>query len=186
MGPDEDARRRYHLTRFAFLLSAARCEYDDEPVVGYHHDEEMSGFFSRRHLLVGGVGAGTGGGEDVMPPCISSSSLSVSNDRDCGGTGMTMMQSTSTRDDMGRDDGHSSRRTPLDAAALNMSAPFFTTPDTASSTAKTILKNLGEFLPILLIDFARHRPIIRHGMLRPSIIIFFHATFIIFPGRRNA
>jgi hypothetical protein len=144
---DEDVRRRCYLTRFAFLLSSARSEYDNEPVVGCHHDKEMSSFFSRRHLiLAASAGAGAVGvGERIMPPCISSSSLSLSSERD-GVDGVSgMMMQPSSRDDV-QDEGSSSKRTLLDAAALNMSAPFFTTPDTASSTATTVLKNLGEFI----------------------------------------
>lgn len=40
--------------------------------------------------------------------------------------------------------GNNKKAAMLEMAAMNMSTPFYTTPDTVSSTAKTILKNIGE------------------------------------------
>mmetsp|Transcript_24834 Transcript_24834/g.44666 ORF Transcript_24834/g.44666 Transcript_24834/m.44666 type:complete len:610 (-) Transcript_24834:56-1885(-) len=123
--------RQTHLTKFAFLLSSARGEGSDEPVVGMHHDVEMAACFSERHMYGSGGGQGgscNNGGMMLMtmpvtPPSISSSSLSMQSKN-----GQTL----------------SSKRksTLMEMAAMNMSTPFYTTPDTVSSTAKTILKNI--------------------------------------------
>lgn len=137
-------RRWSHLTKFAFLLSSARGEGSDEPVVGFNHDVEMAACFSSRHLAAGGGGGGGGGAMHaggsmmmpvVTPPSISSSSLSMHQGKN--GVGGRQRQQSAIRPG-------SPKKSLLDAAALNMSTPFFTTPDTVSSTAKTVLKNLGE------------------------------------------
>ena len=63
-------------------------------------------------------------------PCIASSSLSMH-----GGTKATPLQ--------GEEEGITiTKESLLDKAALNMATPFFTTPATATYTAKTILKNI--------------------------------------------
>ena len=116
--------RQAHLTKFAFLLSSARSEGIGEPVVGMHHDVEMAACFSKRHLQ-------SGGGMSVMsitPPSISSNSLSMK-----GKIGQNNMDSLPDKE-----------AGLLEMAAMNMSMPFYTTPDTVSSTAKTLLKNIGE------------------------------------------
>lgn len=124
-GGGEDARRT-RLAKFAFLLSSARGEGSDEPVVGMHHDVEMAACFSERHLRSNGAGGGVNGGWGMMPvtpPSISSSSLS--------------MQSKN-----GQRLNVNKKSAMIEMAAMNMSTPFYTTPDTVSSTAKTILKNI--------------------------------------------
>lgn len=100
--------RQAHLTKFAFLLSSARGEGSDEPVVGMHHDVEMAECFSNRHLCDQGMS-----NMRVAPPSISSSSLSMQN-----------------KNGMKQTVAGSSKQTLLDMAALNMSTPFYTTPDT--------------------------------------------------------
>eukprot|EP00571_Detonula_confervacea_P001848 CAMPEP_0172317580 /NCGR_PEP_ID=MMETSP1058-20130122/32062_1 /TAXON_ID=83371 /ORGANISM="Detonula confervacea, Strain CCMP 353" /LENGTH=617 /DNA_ID=CAMNT_0013032177 /DNA_START=16 /DNA_END=1869 /DNA_ORIENTATION=+ len=118
--------RQSHLTKFAFLLSSARGEGSDEAVVGMHHDVEMAACFSRRHLCGQQPQQQQGGGmtmHNMMPPpSISSSSLSMQSKH---------------RGQVG-----SSKNLMLQMVAMNMSTPFYTTPDTVSSTAKTVLKNI--------------------------------------------
>jgi len=156
--------RQTHLTKFAFLLSSARGEGSDEPVVGMHHDVEMAACFSERHLgrniaingnnysAINNNNNGVSGslkiencsifannnnfnnhwgGNNMMrftPPSISSSSLSMQSkngQQQQQLAGMPMKKSAL-----------------MEIAAMNMSTPFYTTPDTVSSTAKTILKNI--------------------------------------------
>jgi len=124
--------RQTHLTKFAFLLSSARGEGSDEPVVGMHHDVEMAACFSERHNNGGGNNNFNNhwGGNNMMrvtPPSISSSSLSMQskNGQQQQLSGMPRKKSAL-----------------MEIAAMNMSTPFYTTPDTVSSTAKTILKNI--------------------------------------------
>ena len=130
--------RKTHLTKFAFLFSSARSEGSHEPVVGMHHDVEMAACFSKRHLnqhqpLVGG-GSYTADGDDsggiimpITPPSISSSSLSMHSKNNIPGP-----QNGNDKNSL------------LEMAAMNMSTPFYTTPDTVSSTAKTVLTNVGK------------------------------------------
>lgn len=113
--------RQTHLTKFAFLLCSARGEGSDEPVVGMHHDVEMAACFSP-----------AGGGCDVPPGSISSSSLSMQ------GKGGPARGETPPK------------ATLLEMAAVNMSTPFYTTPDTVSSTAKIILTNIVTTMEELL------------------------------------
>ena len=133
--------RKTHLTKFAFLFSSARSEGSHEPVVGMHHDVEMAACFSKRHLLnqhqpLGGGGSYTAGDYEsggiimpITPPSISSSSLSMHSKNNIPGLSQN-----------GRNDKNSL----LEMAAMNMSTPFYTTPDTVSSTAKTVLTNVGK------------------------------------------
>ena len=132
--------RKTHLTKFAFLFSSARSEGSHEPVVGMHHDVEMAACFSKRHLvnnqpLVGGSSYTAGGADSggiimpITPPSISSSSLSMHSKNNIPGLSQN-----------GRNDKNSL----LEMAAMNMSTPFYTTPDTVSSTAKTVLTNVGK------------------------------------------
>ena len=133
--PQDDARKT-HLTKFAFLFSAARAEGYHEPVVGMHHDVDMAACFSKRHLsqhqpLGGGsTTAGDNGGIPITPPSISSSSLS--------------MHSKNNNTPGPHQNGRNDKNSLLEMAATNMSTPFYTTPDTVSSTAKTVLTNVGK------------------------------------------
>lgn len=126
-GPAPPLGKRAHLTKFAFLLSSARAEGTNEPVVGMDHDVEMAACFSDRHLR-----RHPQQGMHMMcaPPSISSSSLSME-----GRAGTQQMQQQM---------GGPRKAAMLAAAATNMAAPFYTTPDTVASTATTILKNVGE------------------------------------------
>jgi hypothetical protein len=107
-------QHHHHLTKFAFLLSSARSEGSDvEPVVGFNHDIQMAACFSSSGRQ-----------------CIASSSLSMH------GTKATSLQ-------QGRgEEKEVTKASLLDKAVLNMATPFFTTPTTATYTAKTILKNI--------------------------------------------
>jgi hypothetical protein len=122
-GDHLNSQRPSHLAKFAFLLSSARGEESDEPVVGFHHDVEMAACFSSRYPAGG-----------RMHCSISSSSLSMQGKNAGGG----MQPQAAVR-------AGSPKKSLLDTAALNMSTPFFTKPDSVSLTAKTVLKNLGEF-----------------------------------------
>ncbi len=130
-GDHLNSQRPSHLAKFAFLLSSARGEGSDEPVVGFHHDVEMAACFSSRHLAGGSMHNGSM--MPVTPPSISSSSLSLQGK--CAGGGIQPHAVVYAG---------SPKKSLLDTAALNMSTPFFTTPDTVSLTAKTVLKSLGE------------------------------------------
>lgn len=130
-GDHLNCQRPSHLVKFAFLLSSARGEGSDEPVVGFHHDVEMAACFSSRHLAGGSMHNGSM--MPVTPPSISSSSLSLQGKSAGGGIQPHAVVYAG-----------SPKKSLLDTAALNMSTPFFTTPDTVSLTAKTVLKNLGE------------------------------------------
>ena len=130
-GDHLNSQRPSHLAKFAFLLSSARGEGSDEPVVGFHHDVEMAACFSSRHLAGGSMHNGSM--MPVTPPSISSSSLSLQGKSAGGGIQPHAVVYAG-----------SPKKSLLDTAALNMSTPFFTTPDTVSLTAKTVLKNLGE------------------------------------------
>ena len=100
------AHRQTHLTKFAFLLSSARGEGSDEPVVGMQHDVEMASCFSARHLQ-----QQNGMGGMCPPPSISSSSLSMAAKSGVQAAG-------------------SSKQNLMEVAARNMGTPFYTTPDT--------------------------------------------------------
>ena len=121
-------QHHHHLTKFAFLLSSARSEGSDvEPVVGLNHDIQMAACFSSSCRIKPLI-ADTKVEQSV--PCIASSSLSMH-----GGTKATPLQ--------GGEEGITiTKESLLDKAALNMATPFFTTPTTATYTAKTILMNI--------------------------------------------
>jgi len=121
-------QHHHHLTKFAFLLSSARSEGSDvEPVVGLNHDIQMAACFSSSCRIKPLI-ADTKVEQSV--PCIASSSLSMH-----GGTKATPLQ--------GGEEGIAiTKESLLDKAALNMATPFFTTPTTATYTAKTILMNI--------------------------------------------
>lgn len=114
-GGGQHELRQTHLTKFAFLLSSARGEGSDEPVVGMHHDVEMAACFSQRHLGgSGNVGGGWRGvAMPVTPPSISSSSLSMQSKN-----GHCLQAAGEKKAGL------------MEMAAENMSTPFYTTPDT--------------------------------------------------------
>eukprot|EP00970_Alexandrium_tamarense_P005196 scaffold845_cov199-Alexandrium_tamarense.AAC.9 len=129
----------HQLANFAFLLSSAREEGSIEPVVGMNHDVDLANCFSRRHLT-GATGNSTSDGNDngnngggargmrgrtMPPPCISASSLSMHNQN----------KPNSSSNDIDPNNLQNQ-------AVQNMAIPFYTTPDTASITAKTLLKNV--------------------------------------------
>ena len=124
-------QHHYHLTKFAFLLSSARSEGSDvEPVVGLNHDIQMAACFSSSCRIIKPLDLIADTKVEQSVPCIASSSLSMH-----GGTKATPLQ--------GGEEGITiTKESLLDKAALNMATPFFTTPATATYTAKTILKNI--------------------------------------------
>ena len=142
-----------HLTKFAFLLSSARGEGSDEPVVGMLHDVEMAACFSKRHIRNQQQQQSCFGNRSSNinnnmqhghlhhhhgPPSISSSSLSMA-----AKNGHLDVNSAQQLNQIAGA-GSNKRAAMLGMAAMNMSAPFYTTPDTVETTAKTILKNIGK------------------------------------------
>lgn len=122
--------REQHLNKFASLFSSARAEGSDEAVVGVHHDIEMSACFSKSHLRAAQQQqkvAGEGFSNNMpVPPSISSSSLS--------------MHTKNGQQPQVIDNNNKNKL--LEIASLNMSTPFYTTPDTIVTTATTVLKNV--------------------------------------------
>ncbi|KAL7551050.1 hypothetical protein ACHAWF_014332, partial [Thalassiosira exigua] len=124
------SRQRACLSQFALLLASARDEGSFEPAAAARCDAEAASIFSCGHLR---PRQHQHQHQPCMPPAtppsISSSSLSIR-----GGTGGGASRRWS-------DDLVDRKAEMLEAAATNMSAPFYTTPDTVSCTAKTLLKN---------------------------------------------
>jgi len=125
------SKRKAKLADFASLLSSARHAGTTEPVVGAAH-EEWSGFFAvRRPPPAPSLGRNS---LAPPPPSISCSSL-VLRRRSRGNGKGRKKGSGGVRN---RDDGAGDGERP---AVLEMAVPFYTTPDTASVTPKTILTN---------------------------------------------
>ena len=127
--------REQHLNKFASLFSSARAEGSDEAVVGVHHDIEMSACFSKSHLRAAQQQQQVAGESStnimpVTPPSISSSSLS--------------MHTKNGQQPRVMDGDNNNRNKLMEIASLNMSTPFYTTPDTIVTTATTILNNVGK------------------------------------------
>jgi hypothetical protein len=121
--------RQAHLTTFASLFSAARADGCDEAVVGIHHDVEMAACFSQSHLRAQqqqqqqNINPITP--QIIAVPSISSSSLSMHSKGCSNGTS-------------------AHKHSLMENASMNMAYPFYTTPDTITSTAKTQLQNVGK------------------------------------------
>ena len=132
--------REQHLNKFASLFSSARAEGSDEAVVGVHHDIEMSACFSKSHLRAAQqqqvAGEGCSNNNMPVPPSISSSSLSMHTKN--GQQPQVINGDISNRNKL------------LEIASLNMSTPFYTTPDTIVTTATTVLKNVGKCILVCL------------------------------------
>jgi len=125
--------REQHLNKFASLFSSARAEGSDEAVVGVHHDIEMSACFSKSHLRATQQQQQQVAGESSsnnIPPSISSSSLS--------------MHTKNGQQPQVMDGDNKNRNKLMEIASLNMSTPFYTTPDTIVTTATTVLNNVGK------------------------------------------
>lgn len=105
-------QHHHHLTKFAFLLSSARSEGSDV--------EPVVGF-----------------NHDIqMAACFSSSG------RQCIASSSLSMHGTKSLQQGRGEEEIITKASLLDKAAVNMATPFFTTPTTATYTAKTILKNI--------------------------------------------
>jgi len=136
--------REQHLNKFASLFSSARAEGSDEAVVGVHHDIEMSACFSKSHLRAAQqqqqvAGEGSNNNIPMTPPSISSSSLS--------------MHTKNGEQPQVMDGDSNNRNKLLEIASLNMSTPFYTTPDTIVTTATTVLNNVGKCMCIYVFVF---------------------------------
>ena len=132
--------REQHLNKFASLFSSARAEGSDEAVVGVHHDIEMSECFSKSHLRAAQqqqqqvAGESSSNNIPMTPPSISSSSLS--------------MHTKNGEQPQVMDGDNNNRNKLMEIASLNMSTPFYTTPDTIVTTATTVLNNVGKCMCI--------------------------------------
>jgi len=136
--------REQHLNKFASLFSSARAEGSDEAVVGVHHDIEMSACFSKSHLRSAQqqqqvAGEGSNNNIPMTPPSISSSSLS--------------MHTKNGQQPQVMDGDNNNRNKLMEIASLNMSTPFYTTPDTIVTTATTVLNNVGKCMCIYVFVF---------------------------------
>jgi len=136
--------REQHLNKFASLFSSARAEGSDEAVVGVHHDIEMSECFSKSHLRAAQqqqqvAGEGSNDNIPMTPPSISSSSLS--------------MHTKNGKQPQVMEGDNNNRNKLMEIASLNMSTPFYTTPDTIVTTATTVLNNVGKCMCIYVYVF---------------------------------